>query len=111
MADDRDVDRLDRRIDLNEQRIIALDEHGTRGVVGLHVQVAQLIGDVAKVEPAIEKLRLEVTSQFALHEASHAAEEARRTSRARWLVGTALTVGGLGGGFVGHLVEQLLGRH
>jgi hypothetical protein len=108
VADDRDVDRLDRRIDANEQRIIALDEHGSRGVVSLQVQVTQLVKDVAKVSPSIDALRAEVKSQFALHEANHLAEESRRTSRIRWLVGTALTIGGLAGGVIGHAVERLL---
>jgi hypothetical protein len=108
MADDRDIDRLDRRIDANEIRITALDDHGSRGVVALQVQVAQLIADVAKVEPAIEALRQEMKTDFALHEKSHQIEESRRTSRSRWLVGTALTIGGLAGGFLGQVIEKLL---
>lgn len=108
MADDRDIDRLDRRIDASEQRLAALDEHGSRGVVGLQVQVTQLIKDLAQVQPALEALRQEVKAQFALHEASHKAEEQRRTGRTRWLVGTALSLGTLLGGFVGHLIEKAL---
>ena len=108
VADDRDIDRLDRRVDIVETRLQTLDEHGSRGVVGLQIQVSQLIKELALVEPAIEKLRVEVTNQFALHETNHKGEEDRRSRRIRWLVTTALTVGGLAGGFIGHLVEKLL---
>ena len=108
MADDRDIDRIDRDISGLRTDLRNLDDHGSRGVVGLQVQVSQLIKDVAQVEPAIEALRQEVRNQFALHEQSHQAEEMRRTSRTRWLVGTALTMGGLIGGFLSQLIEHLL---
>ena len=62
-----------------------------------------------KTQAAIADLKREMLHQFEIHEQAHRAEDARRTSRIRWLVGTALTFGGLAGGFLGHVIERLLG--
>lgn len=63
----------------------------------------------AKTAAAFADLKQELVHQFELHSQAHQAEDARRTARGRWMVGTALTIGGLGGGFVGHVIERLLG--
>jgi hypothetical protein len=62
-----------------------------------------------KTQAAIADLKREMLHQFELHEQTHQAEDAKRTARGRWMVGTALTIGGLGGGFIGHVIERLLG--
>lgn len=62
-----------------------------------------------KIGSAITELKAEMVHQFELHSQAHQAEDAKRTGRYRWLVGTALTVGGLAGGFLGHVIERLLG--
>jgi ATP-dependent protease ClpP protease subunit len=63
----------------------------------------------AKTASAIVEMKQELVHQFELHEQAHQAEDAKRTARGRWMVGTALTIGGLGGGFIGHVIERLLG--
>jgi hypothetical protein len=62
-----------------------------------------------KTAAAIAEMRTEIVHQFETHEAHHQAEDAKRMARIRWLVGVALTVGGLAGGFAGHVIERLLG--
>ncbi len=61
-----------------------------------------------KTQAAIADLKREMLHQFELHEQAHTAEEARRSSRVRWLVGVALAVGGMAGGAIGHVIERLL---
>ncbi len=46
----RDIMRLDGRIDKVENRIDAMDQHGSRGVGALQVQVMELIKDVSALE-------------------------------------------------------------
>jgi hypothetical protein len=62
-----------------------------------------------KTQAAIADLKREMLHQFELHETAHTAEDAKRSSRVRWLVGVALTIGGLAGGFLGHVLERMLG--
>lgn len=62
-----------------------------------------------KIGGAITEMKQEMVHQFEIHEQAHQTEDAKRTARGRWMVGTALTIGGLGGGFVGHVIEKLLG--
>lgn len=62
-----------------------------------------------KIAASIDALKRELLLQFERHEQSHAGEDRRRTSRFRWGIGVALTIGGLAGGFVNHLIERLTG--
>ena len=78
-----------------------------------YVTVREMYASLGQIDTktvaALKELKAEIVHQFELHEQTHQAEEARRTSRSRWLVGTALTIGGLTGGFAGHIIEKLLG--
>jgi uncharacterized membrane protein len=61
-----------------------------------------------KLSAQISDLKREMLLQFERHDITHKDEERSRRSRLRWVVTTALTVGGLVGGFLGHLIEQVL---
>jgi len=71
------------------QRVDWLDEHGTRGVGALQIQVTDLVKDVAKVEKGLED-----------HAAAHILEskerETQRRSTVRWGVGLLCTILGTG---------------
>jgi hypothetical protein len=61
------------------KRIDWLDEHGTRGVGALQLQVTELAKDVAKVEASQEQ-----------HVIMHQSEASERQSSRRWLVASVL---------------------
>jgi hypothetical protein len=63
---DRDVDRLDRRIDKVEQDLRVLDQQGSRGVVGLQAQVQGLAGTIGEIKGGISGLRTEVATEIKL---------------------------------------------
>lgn len=60
-------------------RVAWLDEHGTRGVGALQIQVNELSKDIAKVEAGQEN-----------HLRQHTAEAQERTTNRRWLVASVL---------------------
>lgn len=60
-------------------RVAWLDEHGTRGVGALQIQVTELAKDIAKVEASQEN-----------HQRQHTAEAQERTNSRRWLVASVL---------------------
>jgi hypothetical protein len=63
---DRDVDRLDRRIDKVEHDIQTLDQQGSRGVVALQTQVQGLTTAIGELKGTISALRVEVRSEVKL---------------------------------------------
>jgi hypothetical protein len=60
-------------------RVEWLDEHGTRGVGALQVQVTGLARDMGKLETAIDQ-----------HERLHAVEARERMVTRRWLIASVL---------------------
>ena len=68
----REVDRLDRRIDENRQRLDILDQHGTRGVEALRNQVQLLASDIRE------------------HEQLHAKQTEQQITGRRWIVGVTV---------------------
>src|SRR5438105_6270711 len=69
----REVDRLDKRIDRAFLQLDELDQHGSRGVDGLRIEVANLRAD------------------FAAHERAHEREVAERRTARRWGLGLGIT--------------------
>lgn len=53
----REVDRLDRRVDQVETRLSQLDEHGSRGLTGLQVQLTELSKDMVALEATFSGFR------------------------------------------------------
>ena len=78
-----DVADLERRIGNLELRVNWLDEHGTRGVGALQIQVTQLVRDVTKVEERLDRQDAELDRRF------DDAERKRAASR-RWAWGWAI---------------------
>lgn len=81
----------------------------TDGYVTVREMYASLGQVDTKMSASIDALKREMLLQFERHDQAHQAEDAKRSSRARWAVTTALTLGGLGGGFIGHVIDKLLG--
>ncbi len=61
------------------QRMDWLDEHGTRGVGALQVQVTELAKDIGRIEAAQDA-----------HLAQHSQEAAERANTRRWLVASVV---------------------
>lgn len=55
MPEDRDVTRIDRELADLRADVRRIDEHGTRGILPLSVQVSEVIKDVGKIEALLER--------------------------------------------------------
>ena len=81
----REYDDLRSAVRAVSQRLEWLDEHGTRGVGSLQLQVTELAKDVAKVEAAQEA-----------HNTAHVTEARERAAQSRsatrWGVGLLTTI-------------------
>ena len=58
----REVDRVDRRIDQVERNLTTLDEHGSRGLEGLKVQVGALSERVGHLDETFGEFRRDLKS-------------------------------------------------
>jgi hypothetical protein len=76
MATRREVDYLREDVRGMSKRIDDLDANGTRGMVGITLQISDLI-----------KAQGEMTGRFTEHERQHRAEAQQRVIGRRWLVG------------------------
>ena len=98
----REFDDLRAMVTRNGQRMDWLDEHGTRGVGSLQLQVTELAKDVAKVEAAQEA-----------HVIAHQAESRERRdqvrSTTRWYIG--LMAGIVGSGLADFIAILALHSH
>lgn len=56
---------LDRRVTGLENRLAWLDEHGTRGVDGIRLQIKDIAEDIGKVDARTEELGKKVDARFA----------------------------------------------
>jgi hypothetical protein len=74
---------LERRVGNVEVRLTWLDEHGTRGVGALQLQVSELIKDQAKLEAQVDRLQERM-------ERDRKTDETRRVAAFRWRVGAAI---------------------
>lgn len=83
------------------RRIDRIDEHGTRGIAPLAVQLTEVVKDVAE-------LKTEMRGWFRDHEDTHRAEERSRLSARRWTIGIIVAAVAA---VDGPLVTILLARH
>lgn len=58
----RELDQVNRRIDSAEARISSLDEHGSRGLAGLQVQLQELAKDMAALDTTFTGFRRDLRS-------------------------------------------------
>lgn len=72
-----------REFDQLSARISEIDQHGTRGIAPLAVQLTEVIKDVNDVKREVEQ-------RFDAHERQHEREETRRVSGRRWMVGAII---------------------
>jgi len=74
-----------REIDQLREDLHRLDDHGSRGVGSLQLQVTDLIKDLTD-------LRADVNSRFENHDKAHKEELQNRVIARRWLSGFAITL-------------------
>ena len=92
--------KQDRMAELS-RRIDRIDEHGTRGIAPLAVQLTEVVKDVAE-------LKTEMRGWFRDHEEMHRVEERSRLSTRRWTIGIIIAAVAA---VDGPLVTILLARH
>lgn len=95
----RERDAQARQVTDLESRFTELDEHGSRGLTGVSVQLAQVIKDVGRLEKSLED-----------HEEKHDREAALRTARhqanIRWAIGLAVALLTSNGGIIWAVVTH-----
>ncbi len=79
-----------------------------RDVASIREVHALLDAAETKLSAEITDLKREMLIQFERHDMTHKDEERQRRARLRWIVTTSVTVGGLAGAFLGHVIEKLL---
>lgn len=72
-----------REIDRLWERVNFIDDHGSRGVGSLQVQVTELMRDIGD-------LKTETITWQTKHEQSHATEATERASSKRWLIASVV---------------------
>lgn len=72
-----------REVDQLREELHRIDDHGTRGVTAMQVQVTDLIKDVLD-------LKNDVNSRFQAHQDAHDTAERERRSGRRWLLSTVI---------------------
>ena len=66
-----------------DTRLTLLDQGGSRGVIGLTVQMQDLTKEVTR-------LRADMDHRFDAHDDQHEKDEAKRVTSRRWLVGSII---------------------
>lgn len=90
----REFDMLRATVAANQARLNDIDDHGTKGVAGLQVQLTELVKDVLELKgdmnTRLTDLKADVNTRFTTHEEVHKTDVKNRTSGRRWLIGTAI---------------------
>jgi hypothetical protein len=85
MADDADREHAQLRA-----AIQTLDVSGSRGVVGLQVQMQDTTKEIAKLQASVDSLRRDMDKRFDDHEQDHRTDEMDRRSTRRFWVTTGI---------------------
>lgn len=72
------------------RQLLALDTGGSRGVIGLQVQMTDQTRELAKLQVSVDELRKDVDRRFDAHLVTHGDEARARVSSRRWLAGIIL---------------------
>lgn len=72
-----------REVDLLREDLIRMDDHGTRGVGSIQIQLTALVKDVAE-------MKTNVDARFAAHQRVHDQDQRDRVNGRRWLIGMAI---------------------
>ena len=72
-----------REVDQLREELHRIDDHGTRGVTAMQVQVTDLIKDVLD-------LKSEMNNRFQKHQQQHEVAERERRAGRRWLLSTVI---------------------
>lgn len=83
--DGNDIPATRREVDQLRDDLHRLDDHGTRGIGALQIQVTELVKDLAD-------LKADVNIRFEKHEKEHADDKQNRIIARRWLAGFAITL-------------------
>jgi hypothetical protein len=79
----REFDMLRDQVRANQLRLNDIDDHGTKGVASLQVQLTELVKDVLE-------LKGDMNTRFTSHEKVHETDVKNRVSGRRWLIGTGI---------------------
>lgn len=72
-----------REVDILREEVRRIDDHGSRGVIGIQAQLVDLIKDFVELKAGMDE-------RFAAHARQHTDDRAARLSGRRWLVGTGI---------------------
>lgn len=97
----REFDMLRGQVEMNQRRLADIDDHGSKGVTGLTVQMTELVKDIGElkaeftglkvdVDRKFESLRLDVENRFEGHARRHTEEVRERVRGRRWVIGTMI---------------------
>jgi hypothetical protein len=78
-----EFEMLKAMVTANADRLNQIDDHGTRGVSAVQIQVTNLVKEITE-------LKGDVNSRFDAHQKVHDQDERERTSARRWLIGTVI---------------------
>lgn len=99
-----EFDMLRQLVAGNQARLENIDDHGTRGVGAVQVQVTEIVKDVAA-------LQAELGTRFETHDRQHLQDHKDRIAGRRWLIGTGIAGVATMAGVISLLIEVLSRLH
>lgn len=80
-----------REVDQLRAELTRLDDHGSRGVGAIQLQLTELVKDITEVRNDVANVKTDVGARFDAHHQEH--QQAARDQRQgrRWLIGIGLT--------------------
>jgi len=78
-----EFDMLKEKTGSMERRIESIDNHGTRGVGALQIQVVEVLKDIAEI-------KVQFTSYLSEHVRTHREEKDQRLTERHWLIGIGI---------------------
>lgn len=107
MTDDLPATR--REVDLLRDELHRLDDHGSRGVGALQVQLTGLVKDLTEMKADVNTHFDDVDKRFDAHQRVHDQDHRDRVTGRRWLMGIGVAgVASMAG--VGGLLFEILSR-
>lgn len=75
----REFDMLRAQVQANQIRLTEIDDHGTKGVAAVQVQLTEVVKDLTE-------LKTDMNARFSAHEKVHSDDHKERVTGRRWLV-------------------------
>jgi hypothetical protein len=114
----REFDMLVGQVERNQSRLNDIDDHGTRGVSGLQIQMTEIVKDMGEIkadvtkmqsdlENRIDSLRSDMEARFQAHDTRHIEDRRDQIKGRRWIIGTMIAALLVLVGIVGLLIQLL----